>query len=109
MRLIVCAVLTLFIWGCADKNTQEDNYLDASFELCNTEVSLYSVSDDGKVRIICADGSKFALNNEQTLEIMRDINVDYCSGEGLSKFNESRRYYTFRCKSGTQLSINKNQ
>ncbi|GAM69963.1 hypothetical protein JCM19236_5261 [Vibrio sp. JCM 19236] len=38
---------------------------------------------------------------------MRDINIDYCSGEGLSKFSESRRYYTFKCKSGTQLSINK--
>ncbi|CAM2908124.1 hypothetical protein [Vibrio rarus] len=108
MQRLLCTLSVLFLLGCADKNTQEDNYLDASFELCNTEVSLYSVSDDGKVRIICADDSKFALSSEETLEIMRDINVDYCSGEGLSKFNESRRYYTFRCKSGTQLSINKN-
>lgn len=107
MKRILFLLAPLFLWGCAAKNTQQDNYLEASFELCNTEVSLYSVSDDGQVRIICADGSKFALDSEKTLEVMRDINIDYCSGEGLSKFNESRRYYTFKCKSGTQLSINK--
>lgn len=107
MRLLLCAFSALLLLGCADKNTQQDNYLEASFELCNTEVSLYSVSDDGQVRIICEDDSKFALDSEQTLEVMRDINIDYCSGEGLSKFSESRRYYTFSCKSGTQISINK--
>lgn len=101
------AVCALIIAGCSSQNTQQDNYLDASFELCNTEVDTYSVSDDGRVRIICADGSKFTMNSEETLKIMRDINIDYCTGEGLSKFNESRRYYSFQCKSGTTLSINK--
>ena len=99
-------VLTLLLSGCS-KNTQEDNYLDASFELCGTDVKVYSVSDDGRVRIICNDGSKFTLNKQSTLQVMRDINIDYCTGEGLSKFSESKRYYSFQCKSGTQLTINK--
>ncbi len=106
-KLGLLGAFALILVGCSAKNTQQDNYLDASFELCNTEVQTYSVSDDGKVRIICADGSKFTMNSEETLEIMRDINIDYCTGEGLSKFNESRRYYSFQCKSGTMLSINK--
>ncbi|MGC9401590.1 hypothetical protein ACP43V_04005 [Vibrio genomosp. F10 str. 9ZC157] len=93
--------------GCAN-NTKQDNYREASFELCNTEVDIYSVSDDGRVRIVCSDGSKFALTSEETLEVMRDINIDYCDGEGLGKFNESRKYYSFQCKSGTLLSISKN-
>lgn len=92
--------------GCSS-NTQQDNYLEASFELCNTEVDIYSVSDDGRVRIICSDGSKFALTSEKTLETMRDINIDYCDGEGLGKFNESSKYYSFKCKSGTLLNITK--
>lgn len=92
--------------GCAS-NTKQDNFREASFELCNTEVNIYSVSDDGKVRIVCADGSKFALQNESTLQTMRDINIDYCDGEGLGKFSESNSYYLFKCKSGTLLSIAK--
>ncbi len=92
--------------GCAS-NTQQDNFREASFELCNTEVDIYSVSHDERVRIVCSDGSKFALNNEDTLEVMRDINIDYCDGEGLGKSNESRHYYSFKCKSGTLLSIRK--
>ncbi|WP_413283936.1 hypothetical protein [Vibrio sp. MA40-2] len=106
-KISLLGLLSLILVGCSSQNTQQDNYLDASFELCNTEVSTYSVSDDGRVRIICADDSKFTMNSEATLEIMRDINIDYCTGEGLSKFNESRRYYSFQCKSGTTLSINK--
>lgn len=38
--------------GCSS-NTQQDNYREASFELCNTEVNIYSVSDDGKYAL-CA-------------------------------------------------------
>ena len=34
---IIAATL---IAGCA-QNSQQDNYLEASFELCNTEVNLY--------------------------------------------------------------------
>lgn len=107
-KLSLLGFFALILVGCSSQNTQQDNYLDASFELCNTEVRTYSVSDDGRVRIICEDDSKFTMNSEETLEIMRDINIDYCTGEGLSKFNESRRYYSFQCKSGTTLSINKN-
>ncbi|EGQ8387982.1 hypothetical protein O1D24_000570 [Vibrio cholerae] len=92
--------------GCSS-NTQQDNYREASFELCNTEVDIYSVSDDGQVRIVCADGAKFALKTEKTLDIMRDINVDYCDGEGLGKFTESNKYYMFKCKSGTMISVSK--
>ena len=78
----VAVALAALTAGCAS-NTQQDNFREASFELCNTEVELYSVSDDGRVRIVCADGSKFALTSEATLETMRDINIDYCDGEGL--------------------------
>lgn len=92
--------------GCAS-NTTQDNYREASFELCNTEVDIYSLSDDGRVRIVCADGAKFALQSESTLETMRDINIDYCDGEGLGKFSESSNYFLFKCKSGTLLSIAK--
>ncbi|MCL9782812.1 hypothetical protein M9194_15370 [Vibrio sp. S4M6] len=99
-------IFSALLAGCAS-NTQQDNYREASFELCNTKVDVYSVSEDGRVRIICSDGSKFALKSEQTLVVMKDINVEYCDGEGLGKFNESRKYYTFSCKSGTLLSINK--
>ncbi|MCJ2375738.1 hypothetical protein LNL84_02720 [Vibrio sp. ZSDZ34] len=106
IHLILPLLASFVIAGCA-QNTQQDNYLEASFELCNTEVNLYSVSDDGRVRIVCKDGSKFALSSEKTLDIMRDINIDYCNGEGLGQFNESRKYYSFKCKSGTLLNINK--
>ncbi len=99
-------VIALSLAGCSS-NTKQDNYREASFELCNTEVDLYSVSDDGRVRIACADGSKFALNSEDTLATMRDINIDYCDGEGLGKFSESSKYYSFKCKSGTLLNISK--
>jgi len=102
ITLIGAALLT----GCAS-NSQQDNFREASFELCNTEVDIYSVSDDGRVRIVCSDGSKFALDSEKTLDIMRDINIDYCDGEGLGKFSETRSYYSFKCKSGTLLSISK--
>ncbi|MCW8332632.1 hypothetical protein [Vibrio paucivorans] len=103
---LMALVAATFAAGCAS-NTQQDNFREASFELCNTEVDIYSVSDDGRVRIVCSDGSKFALTSEKTLETMRDINIDYCDGEGLGKFNESRKYYSFKCKSGTLLSIAK--
>ncbi|PMH37493.1 hypothetical protein BCU68_07710 [Vibrio sp. 10N.286.49.B3] len=93
--------------GCSSGNTKHDNYMEASFELCNTEVKLYSVSDDERVRIICDDDSKFTLKSEDTLETMREININYCDGEGLGKFSESSNYYSFRCKSGTLLSIPK--
>ncbi|EGA63569.1 hypothetical protein L1D54_13485 [Vibrio brasiliensis] len=103
LAAIALAALTA---GCAS-NTKQDNFREASFELCNTEVDIYSVSDDGRVRIVCSDGSKFALTDESTLETMRDINIDYCDGEGLGKFNESSKYYSFKCKSGTLLSLPK--
>ncbi|MDN3701180.1 hypothetical protein ACFFUO_13935 [Vibrio artabrorum] len=103
---ILAVIAATFMAGCAS-NTQQDNFREASFELCNTEVDIYSVSQDERVRIVCSDGSKFALNSEDTLEVMRDINIDYCDGEGLGKFNESRNYYSFKCKSGTLLSIKK--
>ncbi|KLN64283.1 MULTISPECIES: hypothetical protein [Vibrio] len=106
-NIFAAAVVAITLAGCASEPTQQDNYMDASFELCNTEVKTYSVSDDGRVRIVCADGSKFALRSEATLDTMRDINADYCSGEGLSKFNESTKYYQFRCKSGETISVNK--
>ncbi|MEL7293463.1 MAG: hypothetical protein AAGJ67_16275, partial [Pseudomonadota bacterium] len=86
--LIALTTLVAVTAGCAS-NTEQDNFREASFELCNTEVDIYSVSDDGRVRIVCSDGSKFALTSEDTLETMRDINIDYCDGEGLGKFNES--------------------
>lgn len=98
--------VTLFMLGCAS-NTQEDNYREASFELCHTEVKIYSVSNNGSVRIVCADGAKFALKNEKTLDIMRNINLNYCDGEGLGQFNETNSYYSFKCKSGALLSIQK--
>lgn len=106
-KISLACVFALVLAGCSGAPKQQDNYQDASFELCNTEVKVYSVSDDGRVRIICSDGSKFQLNNEKTLDIMRDINVDYCTGEGLGKFNETSRYYTFQCKSGALININK--
>ncbi|HAV6899792.1 TPA: hypothetical protein RQJ43_004733 [Vibrio vulnificus] len=105
--------ITLFasalLVGCVQQNTAQDNYREASFELCNTEVKLYSVSKDGRVRIVCADGAKFALNSEETLNVMRDINIDYCDGEGLGKFSETNSYYSFQCKSGSLLSISKDK
>ncbi len=105
--IVTAAICVLAIAGCAKSTTKPDNYQQASFELCNTDVKLYSVSDDGRVRIICADGSKFALNSQKTLQTMRNINIDYCNGEGLGKFNETRNYYSFQCKSGALLSIAK--
>ncbi|RQW62452.1 hypothetical protein [Vibrio viridaestus] len=98
--------LSVILAGCSS-NTKEDNYREASFELCNTDVKIYSLDDDGRVRIVCADGSKFALKQESTLDVMRDINIEYCDGEGLGKFTESDKYYLFKCKSGTTLSITK--
>ncbi|RJX71683.1 hypothetical protein DZ860_09995 [Vibrio sinensis] len=105
LSLLVISCAT-FLIGCSS-TTPQDNFREASFELCNTNVDLYSVSDDGRVRIVCSDGAKFALHQEETLETMRDINIDYCQGEGLGKFSESSKYYLFKCKSGTLLSITK--
>ncbi|ORT49273.1 hypothetical protein ST37_12620 [Vibrio sp. qd031] len=107
MKQLALLIPVLLFAGCMNTPTTQDNYREASFELCNTEVDVYSVSDDGRVRIICSDGSKFALQNEKTLDVMRDINLDYCDGEGLGKFSESNRYYSFSCKSGTLISISK--
>lgn len=106
IKIILGLILVGLLSACAS-NTQQDNYREASFELCNTEVKIYSVSDDGRVRIVCADDAKFALQSEKTLDIMRDINIDYCDGAGLGKFTESKTYYLFQCKSGTLLSIAK--
>ncbi|MDA0146885.1 hypothetical protein [Vibrio sp. LaRot3] len=107
IRFGLFAVISALILTACSNSEQQDNFREASFELCNTEVDIYSVSDDGRVRILCSDGSKFALTTENTLETMRDINIDYCDGEGLGKFNESSKYYSFKCKSGTLLSIAK--
>ncbi len=104
--LPLAATTAAITMGCSS-NSQTDNFREASFELCNTEVDIYSVSDDGKVRIVCSDGSKFALASEDTLEIMREINIEYCDGEGLGKFTESNKYYMFKCKSGTLISMAK--
>ncbi len=106
LGLVTMMAVSALLTGCAS-NEQRDNYQEASFELCNTDVKIYSVSDDGQVRIVCADQSKFSLASESTLETMRDINVNYCSGEGLGQFNETRKYYMFKCKSGTLISISK--
>ncbi len=100
------AALLLTLSACSS-NTKQDNYREASFELCNTEVKIYSLSNDGRVGIVCADGSKFALESEETLEVMRTINLDYCDGEGLGKFSESDNYYLFKCKSGTAINLAK--
>lgn len=105
-NVVLSILLAVLASGCAS-NTPADDYREASFELCNTDVDIYSHSDDGRIRIGCSDGSKFALNGEDTLEVMRDINIEYCDGSGLGKFNESRKYYSFKCKSGTLLSIKK--
>ncbi|OEF23909.1 hypothetical protein [Vibrio rumoiensis] len=102
----LAGLLVITLAGCSSP-TQEDNYLDASFQLCNTDVKIFSTSDDGKVRIVCADGSKFAMDNAKTLDTMQDLNASYCSGGGLGQFNESSRYYMFKCKSGSMISINK--
>ncbi|MEK6214490.1 MAG: hypothetical protein N2B00_10405, partial [Vibrio fluvialis] len=85
-KLSLLAMLAVAVASGCSSNTTQDNFREASFELCNTEVNIYSVSDDGKVRIVCADGAKFALQSENTLETMRQINIDYCDGEGLGKF-----------------------
>ncbi|EGU44821.1 hypothetical protein VII00023_11504 [Vibrio ichthyoenteri ATCC 700023] len=106
-KLPLLAISACVLLAACSSTEQQDNFQEASFELCNTEVDIYSLSDDGRVRILCSDGSKFALNAENTLDTMRDINIDYCDGEGLGKFNESTRYYSFKCKSGTLLSIAK--
>ena len=107
IRILPALCASVLLIGCSASNTKHDNYMEASFELCNTEVKLYSISDDDRVRIVCADGAKFAMQSEDTLEVMRDININYCQGEGLGKFNESNTYYSFKCKSGTLLSVPK--
>lgn len=106
VSILGLVALSITLAGCSS-NSKEDNYREASFELCNTEVKIYSLDNEGRVRIVCADGSKFALKSEATLDVMRDINIDYCDGEGLGKFTESDNYYLFKCKSGSSLSISK--
>ena len=93
--------------GCSSDNTVRDNFYDASFELCGTEVKVYSVDDDGQTRIVCADDSKFMLDGEETLKAMSEINMTYCTGEGLAQFNEADDRYFFKCKSGEKMSITK--
>lgn len=56
---------------------------------------------------MCVDGVKFVLKIEKIFDIMCDINVDYCDGEGLGKFIESNKYYMFKCKFGIMISVSK--
>jgi hypothetical protein len=106
VSLLGSVMLALTLSACSS-NTTQDNFREASFELCNTEVKIYSLDDGGRVRIVCADGSKFALKSEKTLDVMRNINLDYCDGEGLGKFSESEKYYLFKCKSGAAINLAK--
>lgn len=101
------AIITAMLLAGCSSVTQRDQYMNAAFELCNIEVKVYAQSDDGRTRIICKDGSKFALRKPDTLEYMRDINMDYCLGGGLGFFTESDRYVMFKCKSGELISLNK--
>lgn len=107
IAILGLALTTVAITAGCSSNSKTDNFREASFELCNTEVDVYSVSDDGKVRIVCSDGSKFALASEDTLETMREINIEYCDGAGLGKFTESNKYYMFKCKAGALISMAK--
>ncbi|CAH1534186.1 conserved hypothetical protein [Vibrio owensii] len=107
IKLTLTIVSTgLFISGCAT-NSKIDYNQKLLFELCNTEVDNYFVSDNKRIYITCSDGSQFTSSNIGTLETMRNINIDYCEGEGLGQFSENHRYYSFKCKSGPPLSISK--
>lgn len=96
--------ISLGLVGCSSKPTIADNYMEASFELCAVDVKIYSVSKD-RIRIVCADDSRFALRSPATLEYMRQLNHEFCMGAGLGMFNESIGYTMFRCKSGELISF----
>jgi len=104
--LMLFFLLLSLLSGCS-AGQQRDNYIEVSYELCGTNVKIYSVSDDGRLRVVCQDGGNFALSSAKSLKKMQDINLDYCDGQGLGKFSETTSRYLFQCKSGSLLSINK--
>ncbi|ALY07027.1 hypothetical protein VmeM32_00033 [Vibrio phage vB_VmeM-32] len=104
---LLVSFIGIGVTGCSSKPTIADNYMEASFELCAVDVKIYSVSKD-RIRIVCADDSRFALRSPQTLEYMRQLNHEFCMGSGLGMFNESIGYTMFRCKSGELISFPNN-
>lgn len=105
MKILLIPLVALSLTACSSVTTH-DTFIESTFELCGGSVDTYSASDD-KVRIVCEDKSSFAINSTDTLDIMRNINADYCGGSGLGSFNESTKYYLFRCKEGATVSIPK--
>ncbi len=44
---------------------------------------------------------------ELRTDIVRGLDANYCHLDGFSRFTESKRYYTFRCTSGSAFHVPK--
>ena len=102
MKVLILLAVAITSAGCASNNNR---YLDSSFELCQDGIDVYSVSDDGKTRIACTDGSRFIISDQDEFDHMREINATYCGMSGLFRFHSSNGQYTFSCKSGERISV----
>ncbi len=100
----ICLVLV----GCSKSvDERADDYLDVSYQLCAANVKAYSHGDDGKTRIICEDDSFFLVKDEETLDMMNELNGAYCNGQGFNVFHDRKNYFTFTCSNDRQFNIPK--
>lgn len=108
-KLLLAAIAaSMTLSGCAvNLDTKASNFNEASFDLCTTEVQVYSESDDGRIRVICKDGAKFMIQSNEELETLRELNGLFCMTEGLSKYVSTNRSYNFQCAGGEKFSIAK--
>ncbi|MGF1681695.1 hypothetical protein [Photobacterium minamisatsumaniensis] len=96
------------IAGCSKSvDERADDYTEASFTLCGSNVQSYSEGDDGKIRILCENESYFLVKDQNSLAYMHELNGAYCKGKGFSAFHERSNYYTFTCEGERNFNIPK--
>ncbi|MGF1763601.1 hypothetical protein [Aliivibrio kagoshimensis] len=108
MKQSMVLVLSVWLVACSSSvDEKADDFMDVSFNLCATKIKSFSKGDDGVIRTVCEDGSYFQVKNQQTIEVMQEINGAYCNGVGFSAFNERKNYYTFTCKNDRSFNVAK--
>ncbi|MBL4829547.1 MAG: hypothetical protein JKY55_06640 [Aliivibrio sp.] len=108
IKKVAVVGLSVLLAACSNSvDEKADDFMDVSFNLCATKVKSFSKGDDGIIRTVCEDGSYFQVKNQETIEVMQEINGAYCNGVGFSSFNERKKYYTFTCKNDRSFNIAK--
>ncbi|MDV5168607.1 hypothetical protein [Photobacterium rosenbergii] len=107
-KLLIVTFLPLVIAGCTKSvDERADEFVEASFTLCGSNVQSYAQGDDGKIRVVCENNSYFSVKDQETLAYMHELNGAYCRGKGFSSFHERSRYFTFTCMGEKSFNIPK--